>query len=102
MFWVLTQIGNASTPANFLKSAALPSITGIAPNGPIFPSPKTAEPSDKTAIVFDFKLKKLACFGSLVKSLLTSATPGVYASVKSFLFSIGDFNSVPILPLYFL
>ncbi|CDF02011.1 putative uncharacterized protein [Ruminococcus sp. CAG:624] len=44
-----TQIGKASTSANSLNKAHLPSITGIAASGPISPSPKTAVPSVITA-----------------------------------------------------
>ena len=44
-------IGNADTPPKFLKRIHLPSITGRAARGPIFPRPKTAEPSDTTAII---------------------------------------------------
>ena len=36
-------------PANFLKSTALPSITGLAASGPIAPSPSTAVPLVTTA-----------------------------------------------------
>ena len=49
---VSRQIGNASTFANCLKSAALPSITGIAARGPMSPRPSTAVPSETTATVF--------------------------------------------------
>ena len=49
---VSRQIGNASTPANSLKSIALPSITGIAASGPMSPRPSTAVPSETTATVF--------------------------------------------------
>ena len=44
--------GKASTPANSLKSAHLPSMTGMAAAGPMSPSPKTAVPSVTTATVF--------------------------------------------------
>ena len=44
-----TQIGKASTPANSLNKAHLPSITGIPASGPISPSPRTAVPSVITA-----------------------------------------------------
>src|SRR2546423_961376 len=43
--------GKASTPANSLKSMALPSITGMAASGPMSPSPSTAVPSETTATV---------------------------------------------------
>ena len=46
------QIGNASTPANSLNRAHLPSITGIAASGPISPRPNTAVPSVITATRF--------------------------------------------------
>ena len=43
------QMGTASTPANRLNSAALPSMTGIAAAGPMSPRPSTAVPSETTA-----------------------------------------------------
>ena len=44
-------IGTASTPAKCLKRTALPSMTGIAPSGPMSPRPSTAVPSETTATV---------------------------------------------------
>ena len=44
----------ASTPANFYRRTALPSITGFAASGPILPRPKTAVPFVITAIIFPF------------------------------------------------
>ena len=52
--WVSRQIGTALTPPNSLKRTAFPSITGIAAWAPIFPRPRTALPSETTAIVFAF------------------------------------------------
>ena len=49
---VLTQIGNASTPAKCLNSSALPSMTGMAASGPMSPRPSTAVPSETMATVF--------------------------------------------------
>ena len=49
--FVSRQIGKASTPANSLKSIALPSMTGIAASGPMSPRPSTAVPSLTTATV---------------------------------------------------
>ncbi len=43
--WVPMQMGKASTPPKVLNRTALPSITGKAARGPIFPSPSTALPS---------------------------------------------------------
>ena len=45
-------IGTAFIPPNFLNKQHFPSITGIAASGPISPRPKTAVPSEITAIVF--------------------------------------------------
>ena len=53
---VSTHIGNASTPANSLNSIDFPSITGIDADAPMFPSPKTAVPSDTTATIFDLQV----------------------------------------------
>ena len=46
---VSRQIGTASTPPNCLKRTALPSITGMAADGPMSPRPSTAVPSVTTA-----------------------------------------------------
>ena len=51
--WVSRQMGKALIPPNSLKRTALPSITGMAASGPIFPRPRTALPSDTTATVLD-------------------------------------------------
>ena len=42
-------ISKTSTPANFLKSTPLPSITGLDAKGPILPKPSTAVPLLTTA-----------------------------------------------------
>ncbi len=47
--WLARQIGQASMLANRLNRAALPSMTGSAAPGPMFPRPSTAEPSVTTA-----------------------------------------------------
>ena len=47
------QRGTASTSPNALKSAHLPSITGIPASGPMSPSPRTAVPSVTTATRFE-------------------------------------------------
>ena len=54
--FVSMQRGTASTPANFLKRTHFPSITGKPAAGPMSPSPKTAVPSETTAIVFPFQV----------------------------------------------
>ena len=71
------QTGQASTFAKRLNNAALPSITGRAAAGPIFPKPKTAEPSVTTATVFRLIVKRLASLGSSAIAIQTRATPGV-------------------------
>ena len=71
------QIGNASTPANSLNSRALPSITGIAPFGPMSPRPSTAVPSDTMATVFLRIVYTSASDSSAAMALQTRATPGV-------------------------
>ncbi len=49
---VSRQMGTASTPPRYLKSSALPSITGMAALGPMSPRPSTRVPSLTTATVF--------------------------------------------------
>ena len=63
---VSRQIGNASTPPSSLNSIALPSITGIAAFGPMFPSPSTAVPSETTATVLPLIVSVQADFRVLV------------------------------------
>ena len=75
--WVSRHTGQASTPANFLNSAALPSITGIAAAGPRLPSPSTAEPSVTTATVLRLMVRRRASSGSAAIAWQTRATPGV-------------------------
>ncbi len=74
---VSRQIGNASTPANSLKSMHLPSITGIAASGPMSPRPSTAVPSETTATVLRLIVYWKALSGSSRIASQTRATPGV-------------------------
>ncbi len=60
---VSRQIGKASMLPNFLNSAALPSITGIAASGPMFPNPRTAVPSVTTATVLRLMVSRRASSG---------------------------------------
>ncbi len=63
--------------AKRLNSAALPSITGMAASGPIFPKPRTAEPSLTIATVFFLVVKLYAKSLLLAIAVDTAATPGV-------------------------
>ena len=49
---VSSMIGTASTPPSYLKSSALPSMTGKPALGPMSPKPSTRVPSEITATVF--------------------------------------------------
>ena len=73
---VSRQIGKASTPANSLKSIALPSMTGIAASGPMSPSPSTAVPSETTATVLRLIVYWKALSRSSAMAMQTRATPG--------------------------
>ena len=70
-------IGTASIFAKCLNKTHLPSITGSAPSGPIFPRPKTADPSDITAIKLFFNVYSFVRFLCNAKCDDTAATPGV-------------------------
>ena len=94
----LRHTGNASTPANSLKSRALPSITGSAASGPMLPRPSTAVPSVTMATVFFLIVRSWARARSLAISLQTRATPGVYAIDRSSLSPTGSRGSTSILP----
>ena len=96
--FVSMQSGTASTPANFLKRTHFPSITGSPAAGPMSPSPRTAVPSETTAIVFPFHVYLYTSSAFLWIALHGSATPGVYAADKSSLVSSGIFSSVLIFP----
>ena len=70
--------GKASTPANCLKSIALPSITGIAAAGPMSPSPSTALPSVTTATALPLMVSVHALARVVVDRRARRApTPGV-------------------------
>ena len=75
--WVSRQTGQASTLANCLNSAALPSMTGSAAAGPMLPRPRTAEPSVTTAIVLRLMVRFRAASGFSAMARQTRATPGV-------------------------
>ena len=77
MSWVSRHTGQASTPANCLNSAALPSITGNAAAGPMLPRPSTADPSVTTATVFRLIVNRRASAGFSAIARHTLATPGV-------------------------
>ena len=97
--FVSRQIGNASIPANSLNKMDFPSITGIAASGPISPSPRTAVPSDTTATRFPFAVY---LYTSDLSSLIFrqgSATPGVYAVLRSSLVFTATFDVTLIFPL---
>ncbi len=75
--WVSRQIGQASIPAKRLNRAALPSMTGSAAAGPMFPRPSTAEPSVTTATLLRLMVRRRASSGFSAIAMQTRATPGV-------------------------
>ena len=66
----------------------------------MFPRPKTALPSETTAIVFDLMVYLYAASLSLAMTLQGSATPGVYASARSSLDLTLDLATVSSLPFH--
>ena len=96
--FVARQMGKASTPANSLKSIALPSITGRAASGPRSPSPSTAVPSVTTATVFCRIVSENARCRSSRIARHTRATPGVYAIDRSSRVRIGTLFRISIFP----
>src|SRR6266705_2706689 len=60
------QIGIASMPASVLNRTHFPSMTGSAASGPMFPSPRTAEPSVMTATRFPLVVYSQTLSGVLV------------------------------------
>ena len=84
--------------AKRLNKAALPSITGRAANGPMFPRPRTAEPSVTTAMVFRLMVSLLASDGSLAIASQILATPGVYIRERSSRLRIGSLDSMVSFP----
>ncbi len=79
----LISMSKTSMPANFLKSTALPSITGLAASGPMLPSPSTAVPLVTTATRLPRLVYLNAFAGSATISSQAAATPGEYASARS-------------------
>ena len=69
-------ISNTSTPANFLNSTPLPSMTGLDANGPILPKPRTAVPLLTTATRLPRAVYRAAVEGSRSISRHGAATPG--------------------------
>ena len=69
-------ISNTSMPANFLKSTALPSITGLLAKAPILPSPSTAVPLEITATRLPREVYLNTASGSAAISSQGAATPG--------------------------
>ena len=98
MSCVSKTIGHASTSAKRLKSAALPSITGIAASGPMLPSPSTAEPSETTATVLRLIVRRRASDLSAAIARQIRATPGVYARERSSRVFSGTFDLISSLP----
>ena len=93
-----TGTGQASTPAKALKSAALPSITGMEAAAPRSPSPRMAVPSETTATRLRFALRSNAARGSAAMAFTACATPGVYARHRSFCVAKGRRSATPTLP----
>ena len=90
--------GHASTPANDLKRTDLPSITGMEAFAPILPSPRTDVPSVTTATRFPLAVNDQSRLSSCCIALHASATPGVYAKLRSFCEESSFTSSSPILP----
>ncbi len=74
---VSSTIGIEFRPANFLNSAALPSMTGSEARGPMSPRPRTAVPSLTTTTRRSVQVYCLAIDSSSAMARLTCATPGV-------------------------
>ena len=69
-------MSNTSTPANFLNSTPLPSITGLEASGPMSPRPSTAVPLVMTPTRLPRAVYLKALTGSLTISSQGAATPG--------------------------
>ena len=72
----LISISNTSTPANFLNSTPLPSITGLAASGPMSPKPSTAVPLVMTATRLPRAVTVDTSRGSSTITSQAAATPG--------------------------
>ena len=73
-------------------------MTGRAAAGPIFPRPRTAEPSVTTATVLRLIVKRRASEGSAAIACEIRATPGVYARERSSRVLSGTFEVTSIFP----
>ena len=96
--WVSRHTGHASTPANCLNSAALPSITGSEAAAPMFPKPSTADPSVTTATVLRLIVSRRTSSGFSAMAMHTLATPGVYARERSSRCLSGTFGTTSSFP----
>ena len=72
----LTSMSKTSTPANFLNSTALPSMTGFDASAPMLPSPSTAVPLDITPTMLPRTVYLYAFVASSTIAMQASATPG--------------------------
>ena len=80
----LISISNTSMSANILNKTAFPSMTGLLAKGPIFPKPNTAVPLVMTPTKFPLAVYLNTSAGLFLISVHGIATPGLYASDKSF------------------
>ncbi len=71
-----TPMSMESRPANFWKSTALPSITGLPASGPMAPRPRTAVPLVTTATMLPRVVYSHAASGFFAISSQAAATPG--------------------------
>ena len=67
-----------------MNNTDFPSITGLAPNAPRLPNPRTAVPLEMTATIFPLLVYLYTSSGFLWISMHGSATPGEYAKLKFF------------------
>jgi hypothetical protein len=92
---------NTSISANFLNRHALPSITGLPAAGPMSPRPSTAVPLEITATRFARAVYSHDMSSSFAISRHGSATPGVYARLRSIWLTnglVGMTSSFPLRP----
>ena len=81
-------ISKTSISANCLNRTALPSITGLAPSGPMLPSPSTAVPLEITPTRLARAVSSDAAAGFATISSQAAATPGEESVTASALPSI--------------
>ena len=76
-------MSNTSMSAKTLNNTPFPSITGLLASGPMSPRPNTAVPLLMTATKLPLAVYLYTSCGASAMAMQGSATPGLYAKLRS-------------------